>query len=175
MTTSWRPGCPVGLDELRLLTVTHWGFDGAAREGELVVHVDSAAAVADVFRVLFEARFPVRQIRLVDDFGGDDDRSMAADNTSAYNCRPATGSRRWSEHAYGRAVDINPRENPFVTSSGAVIPPSADADARRRDRSLPGLITADGPVVTAFRSIHWGWGGDWLSGKDYQHFSASGR
>lgn len=174
MSASWRPGCPVALDALRLITLTHWGFDGDVHRGELVVHADDADAVVAVFEALFEQRFPIEQVRLVDEFGGDDDRSMAANNTSAFNCRPVTGSQRWSEHAFGRAIDINPVQNPFVTRSGAVLPPEGAAHTRR-DPAVPGLITADGPVVAAFRAVGWEWGGDWSSGKDYQHFSATGR
>lgn len=136
-------------------------------------HADHADAVVGVFRALFDARFPVEQVRLVDEFGGDDDQSMAANNTSAFNCRLATGSQRWSEHAYGRAVDINPVQNPFVTRSGAVLPPEGTAHTRR-DPATPGLITADGPAVAAFGAVGWQWGGDWSTGKDYQHFSATG-
>jgi len=174
MTASWRPGCPVALDDLRLAIVTHWGFDGQPRRGELVVHADQAGRVVEAFRAIFEARFAIEQMRLVDEFGADDDKSMAANNTSAFNCRRATGSTRWSEHAYGRAIDINPVQNPFVTRSGAVLPPAGAAFTDRRSGAA-GLITADGPVVGAFRSIGWKWGGDWSPGKDYQHFSLTGR
>lgn len=174
MRASWRAGCPVALEELRLITLTHWDFGGDVRSGELVVHADHADALVAVFQALFEHRFPIEQMRLVDEFGGDDDQSMAANNTSAFNCRLATGSQRWSEHAYGLAIDINPVQNPFVTRSGAVLPPEGAAHTRR-DPAVPGLITADGPVVAAFRAAGWAWGGDWSSGQDYQHFSATGR
>lgn len=174
MTSSWRAGCPVPLEDLRILTISHWGFDDQPRQGELVVHADAADEVVSVLGDLYEARFPIEQIRLVDEFGGDDDRSMAANNTSGFNCRTATGSDRWSEHAYGRAIDINPIQNPYVTRSGAVLPPAGAAHTTR-DPATVGLITADGPVVTAFQAIGWGWGGNWSSGKDYQHFSATGR
>ena len=174
MTASWRPGCPVPLDELRILTLTHWGFDLRPRQGELVVAATYAEDIVSVFRRLFDSRFPIESMRLVDEFGGDDDRSMAANNTSAFNCRPATGSTRWSEHAYGRAVDVNPIQNPYVTRSGAVLPPAGVAHTTR-DPATPGLITDDSLVVAGFHSIGWLWGGDWSSGKDYQHFSATGR
>ena len=174
MSASWRPGCPVGFDSLRLLAVTHWGFDGKPRRGELVVHADHADGILQVFRTLYEQRFPIEQMRLVDEFGGDDDRSMAANNTSAFNCRRATGSSAWSEHAHGRAIDINPVQNPYVTSSGKVLPPAGRAHTDRRSGAT-GMVTADGPVVAAFRAIRWGWGGGWSLGKDYQHFSATGR
>jgi hypothetical protein len=159
--------------DLRLLTITHWGFDGSLRTGELVVHVQWAEAIVDVFQSLFEARFPIEQVRLVDEFGGDDNRSMAANNTSGFNCRTATGSGRWSEHAYGRAIDINPIQNPYVTPSGAILPPEGAAHAER-NAATPGLIMGDGPVVAAFDEVGWHWGGRWSSGQDYQHFSATG-
>ena len=173
MTASWRPGCPVGLGDLRLLTVSHWGFDSQPHLGELVVSAQHADAVLGVFSALYGARFPMEQVRLVDEFGADDDRSMEANNTSAFNCRRVAGSDRWSEHAFGTAIDINPVQNPSVTRSG--VSPPAGAAYTSRNASTPGLITADGPVVAAFRAIGWGWGGSWSSGKDYQHFSASGR
>ena len=162
------------LEALRLITVAHWGFDGQPREGELVVHSDSADKIVAVFGHLFRAQFPIEQVRLVDEFGADDDRSMAANNTSAFNCREAFGSDRWSEHAFGRAIDINPVQNPYVTRSGQVLPPNG-APHKNRDPATVGLITSGGPVTQAFREVGWGWGGNWSSGKDYQHFSATGR
>jgi hypothetical protein len=175
MSASWRPGCPVPIADLRLLRLSYWGFDGSAHSGELVVHADVADDVVGVFRRLFDARFPIRRMRLVDEYGADDGRSMAANNTSAFNCRRSTGDpSAWSEHAYGRAIDINPVQNPYVSSSGAV-DPAAGAAYVGRPAGARGLIEADGVVVRAFRAIGWGWGGDWTRSKDYQHFSRSGR
>jgi hypothetical protein len=173
MTSSWRRGCPVGLGDLRLLTLTHWGFDRKVHRGELVVHEDQARAVKRAFRGLFKTRFPTERMQLVDVYGADDDRSMAANNTSAFNCRTVEGSSSWSEHAYGRAIDINPVQNPAV-QDGRVSPP---AGSRYLDRSrrAKGLIRANDAVVRAFAEIGWGWGGYWASLKDHQHFSASGR
>jgi hypothetical protein len=174
MSASWRPGCPVPLADLRLLRLSYWGFDGSAHSGELVVHADVADDVVGVFRRLFDARFPIRRMRLIDEYGADDGRSMAANNTSAFNCRRSTGDPSvWSEHAYGRAIDINPVQNPYVSSSGAV-DPAAGAAYVGRPAGARGLIEAEGVVVKAFRSIGWGWGGDWTRSKDYQHFSRSG-
>lgn len=170
---SWRPGCPVGLAELRLLTVTHWGFDGGVHRGRLVVNRDAAAAMLSAMRSLYRLRFPIRQMRLVDAYGADDRRSMAADNTSAFNCRFVAGSPGvWSEHAYGRAIDLNPLENPYVTASGYVSPP-AGAPFADRSRHRPGMVHR-GPARAAFAAVGWEWGGDWPWPKDYQHFSASG-
>ncbi len=175
MTSSWRAGCPVPIRDLRLLRLSYWGFDRAAHAGKLVVHADIADDVVRVFRRLFDARFPIGRMRLVDEYGADDGRSMAANNTSAFNCRRSTGDpSAWSEHAYGRAIDINPVQNPYVSSSGAVDPPAGAAYVGR-PAGAPGLIEPDGVVVAAFRAIGWGWGGDWSRSKDYQHFSRSGR
>jgi hypothetical protein len=169
---SWHPGCPVSLDQLRLLRVSYWGFDGTAHQGELVVNASAAPALSHAFGQLYAARFPIRQMRVVDDFGGDDERSMLADNTSAFNCRLVPGSTVWSQHAYGLAVDINPFENPEVRA-GAVDPPAAAAWADRT-RTSTAMISHGDAVWRAFDEIGWPWGGDWRSLKDYQHFSASG-
>ncbi len=169
---SWRPGCPVGFADLRLLTVSHWGFDGEPRRGRLVVHREQARPMLRVMRRLYALRFTIRRMRLVDAYGADDRRSMAADNTSAFNCRFVAGTTRWSEHAYGRAIDVNPVENPYVTGSGYVSPP-AGARFARRGQSVRGMVHR-GPVVRAFAAAGWEWGGDWPWPKDYQHFSATG-
>jgi hypothetical protein len=175
MRYSWRPGCPVPLEDLRLLTLTYWGFDGAPHTGEMVVHRDVAGSVTRVFGALFDERFPIQRMRLVDAYGGDDDRSMAANNTSGFNCRWATGHAGvWSEHSYGRAIDINPVQNPYISGSGEVAPPAGAALADR-SRRAPGMIHAGDATVAAFEAIGWSWGGAWTSIKDYQHFSSSGR
>jgi hypothetical protein len=172
---SWHPGCPVGFADLRLLTVSHWGFDGQTHRGRLVVHRDSARTMLKTMRSLYRLRFSIRQMRLVDAFGADDHRSMAADNTSAFNCRFVAGSSGvWSEHAYGRAIDVNPLENPYVTASGHVSP-SAGAPFADRAHHRRGMIHGGGPVVRAFAAAGWEWGGNWPWPKDYQHFSATGR
>ncbi len=171
---SWHRGCPVGFGDLRLLSVSHWGFDGRRHRGRLVVNRDATAAMLAAMRSLYRLRFPIRQMRLVDAYGADDHRSMAADNTSAFNCRFIAGSDGvWSEHAYGRALDLNPLENPYVTESGYVSPP-AGAPFADRSRRRRGMIHRDGPAVDAFAAVDWEWGGNWPWPKDYQHFSATG-
>ena len=111
----WRPGCPVGLSDLRRVTITYVGFDGRAHQGALVVNRTVAAPVARAFGELYAARFRIRRMVPIEAYGGDDFRSIEADNTSAFNCRSATGSSHWSEHAYGRAIDLDPLENPYVS------------------------------------------------------------
>jgi hypothetical protein len=170
---SWHRGCPVGLDRLRLLALTYWGFDGEVHLGRLVVNRDAARPMLAAMRSLYRLHFPLRRIRLVDAYGADDHRSMAADNTSAFNCRTVSGTSRWSQHAYGRAIDVNPVENPYADSDGYVSPPQG-APFFDRSQRHEGLIHAGGDVVAAFARVGWGWGGSWSWPKDFQHFSAAG-
>jgi hypothetical protein len=164
--------CPVGLADLRYLQLDHWGFDGDTHRGELVVHRDAVGEMRTAFRRIFRARFPIRRMELIDDYGGDDHRSMDADNTSAFNCRFVAGTSTWSEHAYGHAIDVNPIENPYVTSSGHVSPP-AGRPYQDRSRDAKGMIKPGDAVVDAFAAVGWRWH---VQGwpKDYQHFSVSG-
>lgn len=173
MESSWRPGCPVPLSDLRLVQVDYWGFDGREHRGELVVNAAWAEGIVSVFEELFAARFPIEQMVLIDAYRGDDDRSMAANNTSAFNCRYVAGTTRWSEHAYGRAIDINPVQNPYLR--GDIVSPPAGADYLDRSLEEPGMIHSGDPVVATFAGIGWTWGGDWTNSKDFQHFSATGR
>jgi hypothetical protein len=171
---SWREGCPVPLSGLRLLRMTYWGFDQRTHTGQLIVNARVAGDVVKVFKRLYRQRYPIRRMELVDVYKGSDFESIEADNTSAFNCRAATGSSAWSQHAYGLAIDINPCENPYVTASGR----TEHAQCRKytnRARRDPGVIHADDKTVKAFRSIGWGWGGAWPGTKDYQHFSSNGR
>jgi hypothetical protein len=167
---SWREGCPVPLTDLSYLEVSYWGFDGKVHLGELVVHQRVAVQLLEIFRELFAARFPIERMRLVDHYQGSDDKSMADNNTSAFNCRPVAGRTDvYSNHSFGLAIDINPLTNPYVTKKGKVSPPEG---AKFKDRSIkaPGLIVADDACHKAFVSRGWTWGGAWKSSKDYQHF-----
>ena len=171
---SWRQGCPVALRDLRLLTLSHWGFDGRARTGRLIVHRDVARDLVQVFRDLYAARFLIRRLVPVDAYGGSDFRSIEADNTSAFNCRFVEGTTRWSNHAYGKAIDVNPIENPYVSSGSTSHRASRSYVERSKHR--PGMAYEGGALVRAFDRIGWGWGGCWTSSvKDYQHFSETGR
>jgi hypothetical protein len=173
MPHSWRPGCPVSIEALRLVTLDHWGYDGVERRGELVVHADHADEIVTAFGVLFDARFPIERMQLVDAYGGDDFASTVDNNTAAFNCRSVVGKPgSWSEHAYGRAVDVNPLVNPYVLEPRIGDPRLAPY----RDRSLdvPGMIRPGDAAVSAFAGVGWEWGGVWPT-PDYQHFSATGR
>lgn len=170
---SWHRGCPVPLADLRLLRMTFWRFDGEIGTGRMVVHRRQARRVLRAFEDSYDAKFRIRRMRLIEAYDGSDDRSMAANNTSGFNCRKVAGTDRWSEHAYGRAVDINPVQNPYV--NGSTVEPAAGEKYLDRSDVRKGMIVRPGPVVRAFGRIDWGWGGDWSSVKDYQHFSRTGR
>ncbi len=167
--SSWNPECPVPIEQLRYVEVSHATVDGEAI-GELIVHERVAADVVGAFATLYEAKFPIESMRLIDDFDADDIRSMQANNTSAFNCRFVAGTDNWSWHAYGLAIDINPLINPYVKPDG-VSPPEG---AAYTDRSLgtAGMIVAGDVATTAFADIGWEWGGLWINGQDYQHFTS---
>jgi hypothetical protein len=171
---SWRPGCPVSLRDLRVVTATHHGFDGRDRTGRVIVHRDVAPRILAVLRRLYADGLPIRRMVPIDAYGGSDYRSIEADNTSAFNCRFVEGTTRYSEHAYGRAIDVNPIENPYVTSSGTTSHPSS-RPYLQRSPFRPGMAAEGHALVQTFDAIGWGWGGRWAGVKDYQHFSASGR
>ncbi len=166
--------CPVAIGDLSQVEVTYVGFDGRAHRGELVVHADVAADVVDVFAALYEERFPIERMRLIDEYAGDDFASMAANNTSAYNCRHVAGTTTWSTHAYAVAIDINPVQNPYVLD-GQVLPPGGESYAtldRSAGADVPPGVIRDGDVARrAFEQIGWEWGGDYTE-PDYQHFNA---
>lgn len=147
-------------------------FDGEVHAGVLIVDSQWAEAVAGTFDGLLEAGFPIKSVRPVSDYNADDDRSMADNNTSGFNCRPVGGSNRWSQHSYGLAIDINPIQNPYVHDG--VVEPPAGHQFVDRSSGAAGLIVEGDAVVGVFDTIGWKWGGRW-SEPDYQHFSVPGR
>ena len=172
---SWRPGCPVPPSGLRMIEMTYWGMDGRPHTGgRLVVNARAAEDLVGVFRKLFDDRYPIERMEPVDKYRGSDFDSIEANNTSAFNCRRATGSSSFSQHAYGLAIDINPCQNPYVYADGHIAHKKC-AKYKDRDRDDPGMIHAGDDVVEAFEEIGWGWGGEWSGAKDYQHFSSTGR
>ena len=167
---SWHAGCPVAPGRLRRMRLTYRGFDGETHMGTLIVNVDAVPDVKQIFARLYAGRFPIRRMRTIDAYGASDDRSMAADNTSAFNCRYAValGPPRWSAHAYGHALDINPVENPYL-EGGRVLPRAGRAFVDRA-RARRGMAVAGGLVVRSFEAAGWKWGGRWRGSPDYQHF-----
>lgn len=184
---SWHDGCPVMIESLRLLYVRYLDFDGAEQSGRIVVHANLAAEVLDIFRDILEAGFPIERMQTIEEYDGSDDHSMAANNSSGFNCRVnATTGQGFSKHSYGCAIDINPIQNPYakpqVDSSGKLLHPidgsfeplRVEPEAGRAflDRREPkkGMITKGGAVYRAFTNRGWRWGGEFEGRTDYQHF-----
>lgn len=174
LPSTYRPGCPVGPADLRMLRMSFWGFDGQTHVGTMVVNASAASAVLSVFSTLYAEHFPIRKMQPVDAYGGSDAASTADDNTAGFNCRYAVapGPPSWSAHAYGDAIDVNPFENPYI-EGGQVQPAGATAYADRAD-VRPGMAEPGGQLVEAFAAVGWQWGGRWTDSPDYQHFSATG-
>lgn len=174
---NWHLGCPVPIEDLRALTIDHWGFDREEHTGPLVVHEMVADDVLWVFRRLFRARFPIDEIALPRKYRPrrPADYFSTTNVTAGFNCRPVTDNpNALSQHSYGWAIDINPLQNPYVRGDGSVLRRAAKP---YRDRSLrrPGMVLPGDVVVRSFARIGWEWGGDWTSIKDYMHFSLTGR
>jgi len=172
---SWRKGCPVKLDDLRSIHVSYYDFQGKIKRGELIMHKEAAKDIAAIFGDLYAIAYPVRGVRPVRDFGGNDWRSIEADNTSAFNCRPATGSKKWSKHAYGRAIDLNPIENPYIARSGKIAHRASQKYRKRvhhdaHDPADKAILLKNDKATQIFKKYGWRWGGDWSGVKDYQHF-----
>lgn len=171
--STWDSTCPVAVEQLRWVRITFWGFDDARHTGELLVNVDAAEDMVTVFERLYRAKYPIEEMRITRSEELDADPTGDGNNTSAFTCRPVTlDSSTWSQHAYGRAVDVNPFHNPYI--KGDVVIPELSSAYLDRDRTDPGVIHAGDAVTDAFASVGWVWGGGWQRSKDYMHFSANG-
>lgn len=172
--STWTPECPVDLDELRYLTLSFWGFDGRAHTGEMIVHASAADGVVEVFERLFEARFPIEEMRVIRLEELDLPPTGDGNVTTSFVCRPVVGtSSRWSQHAFGLAVDVNPFQNPY--RKGEMVLPELASSYLDREWVRPGMVLEGDIVTRAFSDIGWGWGGTWRSLEDTMHFSANGR
>ena len=176
--TTWKPGCPVPVSDLRLLHFNYVGFDSDIKRGPMVVNATVAEDILSVFEQLFDAGFPLKRMALAREYKPKrDDPSKHRSVTASFNCRPAITidgpTQTLSQHSYGLAVDVNPLQNPEVSLDGHVRDKAAKI-YRDRALDLPGMIHPDDIVVRAFAAIGWKWGGDWVSMKDYMHFSATG-
>lgn len=170
---SYPEGCTVARSDLRLLSVLHCDADGHTRHGQLVCNKAIAADLLDIFRRLYEARYPIERMTLIDDYDADDERSMTANNTSCFCFRQIAGSKHLSKHAQGLAVDINPLYNPCVRKKGdgsIVIQPTAGARYADRQRTSPYRLLRNDLCYRLFIEHNFRWGGAWKSVKDYQHF-----
>ncbi len=170
---SYQPNAFVGRDALRYLRVAHVGFDGCTHMGELIVHQQIAEDVLAILRTLYEQRYPIERMVLVDEYGGDDNRSMEANNSSAFNFRLIAGTNRLSKHSLGMAVDINPRYNPYIRpgeNGEWIVEPEGSEAYADRQADFPYKIDRKDLCYRLFTEHGFTWGGDWNTVKDYQHF-----
>jgi hypothetical protein len=170
--STWSEECPVALDELSYVTVSHFGFDGKVHTGEIIVNASVADDIVSAFHKLYDARFPIEQMRVASQADLDAPPTGDGNVTGSFVCRPSVGSTSWSQHAYGLAVDINPFQNPYV--KGDVLIPELASSYTDRDWVRPGMIFEGDIVFEAFTDIGWTWGGDWNTLKDRMHFSENG-
>jgi hypothetical protein len=165
---SYRDGCPVSPLDLRVVQLTFKDLKSQDKIGKMILHKDVADEVVEIFKSLYDLNFHINSMKLISDFNGSDEASMFTNNTSAFNCRFVKGTKKYSKHSFGRAIDINPMLNPCVTKD-EVAPPNA---LRYKDRSIKekGMILKGSNIVNLFKKRGWNWGGDWNSLKDWQHF-----
>ncbi len=169
---SYKEDCTVPREDLRYVHVRHMGFDGEAKDGELVVNKAIADDVLAIFEELYKADYPIEKVRLVDEYDADDEASMSDNNSSAFNFRFISHTTRISRHGLGMAVDINTRYNPYVkTVDGKLsIEPANGADYVDRSKDFPHKIDHEDLCYKLFKEHGFTWGGDWTHSKDYQHF-----
>jgi len=165
------PKCPESIRKRqKLIKLKYYSFDGRVHQGQMVLHKDLVKDIKKVFDLALKEKFPIKSVipmsdkRFRKNGRWDDDMSMAAGNSSSFNYREITGGGRMSNHAYGRAVDLNTFQNPYIKGKIS-LPPGA-----KYDPSAPGTFTADDAIVKTFISLGWAWGGNWKSPTDYQHF-----
>lgn len=171
--STWHERCPVVLEDLAYITVTHVGFDGDPHTGEMIIDRSFADGVIGVFEALFDAGFPIEEMRVISTPELDQPPTGDGNVTTSFVCRNVVESANWSQHAYGLAIDVNPFHNPYVR--GDLVLPELAGFYTNRDLDGPGMIRADSVVVRAFAGLGWSWGGTWTDLKDWMHFSSTGR
>lgn len=172
MGETYKTGCPVALADLRYLTLVFRGFDGRAHTGELVVRATAVARFVAAFRRLFALGFPLEEMRLPGTRDMTERPTGDGNDTAAFVCRPARGQTRFSAHAYGLAVDVNPFQNPYV--KGDLVLPELASAYRDRTWERPGMFLRGSAAVHAFTDNGFTWGGSFSRPKDYQHMTLTG-
>lgn len=169
---SYKEDCTVPREELRYVRVLHYGFDGETHVGELVVNRKIADKAVEIFRQLYNISYPIKKMKLIDDYDANDESSMADNNCSAFNYRTISFTNRLSNHAKGMAIDINPRYNPYIKMVNGALncEPANGWDYVDRDKEFDYKIDHDDPCFQIFTQYGFSWGGDWTDRKDYQHF-----
>jgi len=169
MNYTWHPGCPISPDDLVQVKINYWGFDQNAHTGILIINQSVAENVVEIFKILYQDKFPIEKIQPLENYQGDEAKAMADNDTFGFHCRPMTSNPAlFSIHSYGLAIDINPLINPYVDKN-MILPPEGKKYLDR-NLNIPGMILKNGIVYNAFEKYGWTWGGDWKYIKDYQHF-----
>ena len=172
---SHKKNCPIELKDLRYINLNYIDFKGNTKVGELIVHKDVSKEIVEIFKKLYEIKYPIYKMELISNYNGNDYNSIEANNTSAYNCRNIEGTYKWSRHAFGKAIDINPIQNPYISKKGNISHKESLIFEKRIHTNLSNsndkaMILKDDIVVKMFKKYGWVWGGDWKTIKDYQHF-----
>ena len=169
---SYGENCDVPYEELRYVRVLYWGFDQQTHNGELIVNKAISEDIVAIFKELYESKYPIERMVLVDEYNADDNTSMEADNTSAFNYRKIDGTDRLSLHSYGLAIDINPLYNPYVRGAKdeLIITPENGSAYADRSADCDYYIKEGDVCYNAFVKRGFTWGGEWKTQKDYQHF-----
>ncbi len=169
---SYKKDCDIPLEDLRLVKVLYYGFDGEVHEGEIIVNAKIASKVVKIFKELYEIQYPIEKIELVDEYDADDEKSMAANNSSCFNYRKIDGKKTLSNHSQGIAIDINPLYNPYVRKGQGErdILPVEGKKYAERSLDCPYYIKKGDAINKIFKKYGFTWGGDWKNSKDYQHF-----
>lgn len=170
---SYQENPNVALTDLAYLRMLYWGIDGNTYVGEMIVNQKIKEDVLNIFRTLYENRYPIERMVLVDEYAGEDEASMEANNTSAFNYRTISGSDKLSNHSYGMAVDLNPKYNPYVKRKGdgsVICQPESGRAYADRTKEFDYKIDENDLAYQLFTQAGFTWGGDWNSVKDYQHF-----
>lgn len=169
---SYRKNPQIAISDLSFIKILHYDFHLIEKRGKLICHKDIAKELTEIFYELYQIRYPIDKVRLIDVYNGNDESSMADNNSSCFNYRLVTNQNKLSNHALGKAVDINPLYNPYVQVIDGVthIMPSNARKYVDRNRKFSHKLTSDDPCVKIFKAHGFTWGGDWSPSKDYQHF-----
>ena len=168
---SYNENGPVKMNELVLVKVKYVNFNDEEKTGNIIINKKLANDILEIFNELYEARYPIEKVNIIDKYSNSDELSMEDNNTYAFSVRPKTGKKSFSKHAYGFAVDINPVQNPYIKNK--IIEPKTSIDYLDRKNIRKGMIVKGDVCYNAFKKRGWTWGGEWKSLKDYQHFEKS--
>lgn len=165
---SYKENENISLEELNYLRITYYDYEGNKHIGEMIVNAKIADEVLEIFKELYDVKYPIYQMKLVDEYNGSDYDSIEANNTSSFNYRYIENTTTLSNHAFGLAIDINPIENPYVLDGN--VEHAKSEEYINRSKFKIGMVTPDDECVKIFKKYGWTWGGDWINPKDYQHF-----